>query len=86
VDQPYTASAAVYDLLNEAAGKDYEREADELQHLVGSVHGIEHIVESHDLTLFADDEYRGAFERAGLSVETVTGPHPDRDRYVALAG
>ena len=54
----------------------------ELQHLVGSIDGIEYLVETHDMTLFSDDEYRGAFERAGLTVEVVAGPHPDRDRYI----
>jgi hypothetical protein len=39
-------------------------------------------VEAHHLTLFADEEYRAAFERAGLTVEVVASPHPDRDRYV----
>jgi len=58
----------------------------ELQHLVGSVDGIDHIVGSHALTLFDDDEYRGAFERAGLTVETVASPHPDRDRYIGIDG
>ncbi len=57
----------------------------ELQHLIGSVNGIEHVVESHALTLFGDDEYRAAFERAGLAVETVASPHPDRDRYIGKA-
>jgi hypothetical protein len=57
----------------------------ELQHLIGSVDGIEHVVETHALTLFGDDEYRAAFERAVLAVETVASPHPDRDRYVGTA-
>lgn len=56
----------------------------ELQHLVGSVDGIEHVVETHELTLFSDEDYRTAFERAGLSVEVAPSPHPDRDRYVGV--
>jgi len=54
----------------------------ELHHLVGSIDSVEYQVEEHHLTLFADPEYRGAFERAGLSVDVVASPHPDRDRYV----
>src|SRR5690242_4552417 len=33
-DKPFSASAAVYDLLYEAAGKDYAAEADELHSLI----------------------------------------------------
>jgi SAM-dependent methyltransferase len=54
----------------------------ELHHLVGSIDGVEHLVESHDMTLFSDDEYREAFERAGLTVDVTVSPHPDRDRYI----
>jgi SAM-dependent methyltransferase len=54
----------------------------ELHHLVGSPDGVEYLVESHDMTLFSDDEYRSAFDRAGLAVEVVASPHPDRDRYI----
>lgn len=54
----------------------------ELHHLVGTPSGIEHVVETHELTLFSDDEYRAAFERAGLTVDVVASPHPERDRYV----
>ena len=54
----------------------------ELHHLVGSAEGVEYHVEEHHITLFSDDEYRDAFERAGLPLEVVVSPHPDRDRYV----
>jgi len=54
----------------------------ELHHLVGSVDDVDYVVESHELTLFSDAEYLAAFERAGLRVEVVAGPHPDRDRYI----
>ena len=54
----------------------------ELHHLVGSIDGVEYRVEEHHLTLFGDHEYRDAFDRAGLSVDVVASPHPDRDRYV----
>jgi hypothetical protein len=55
----------------------------DLHHLVGSLDRVDYIVESHELTLFTDDQYRSAFARAELVIEVVTGPHPDRDRYVA---
>jgi dTDP-3-amino-3,4,6-trideoxy-alpha-D-glucopyranose N,N-dimethyltransferase len=54
----------------------------ELHHLVGSVDGVEYQVEEHHLTLFGDDEYRDAFDRAGFTLEVLASPHPERDRYV----
>jgi SAM-dependent methyltransferase len=54
----------------------------ELHHLVGAGDGVEYRVEEHHLSLFGDDEYRAAFERAGLTIDVVASPHPDRDRYV----
>src|SRR3954447_25633252 len=62
--------------------RDGARTTLELHHLVGTNDGVEHLVEAHELTLFTDAEYRAAFERAGLSVEVVESPHPERDRYV----
>jgi len=62
--------------------RDGSRTTLDLHHLVGSIDGIDYIVESHELTLFTDDEYRSAFARAELGVEVVASPHPDRDRYV----
>jgi SAM-dependent methyltransferase len=56
----------------------------ELHHLIGSIDGVEHVVEEHEMTLFSDEEYRDAFERAGLTVEVVESPHPERDRYVGV--
>jgi SAM-dependent methyltransferase len=53
-----------------------------LQFLIATAAGIEHLTEEHRLTLFEDAEYRDAFERAGLTVEVVESPHPDRDRYI----
>ena len=29
----------------------------ELHHLIGSIDGVEHLVEAHVMTLFSDDEY-----------------------------
>jgi SAM-dependent methyltransferase len=56
----------------------------EAQHLVVTADSIEHFVDEHDLTLFEVEEYRLAFERAGLTVETMPSPMPGRDRYVGL--
>ena len=56
----------------------------EMHHLVGSDRGVEHIVEHHRLTLFQPEEYEAALARAGLSVETLPGPMPGRDRYVGV--
>jgi SAM-dependent methyltransferase len=63
--------------------RDGNRTTLELHHLVGSIEGIDYLVETHELMLFDDDEYRGSFERAGLTVDVVASPHADRDRYVA---
>ncbi len=57
----------------------------EMHHLVASLEGVEHIVDEHVLTLFSDDEYRGAFAAADLEVETVVSPMPGRDRYIGQA-
>ena len=56
----------------------------ELHFVVGTLDGVDHITEVHELTLFDDREYRAAFERAGLAVDVVPSPHPDRDRYAGV--
>jgi SAM-dependent methyltransferase len=68
-----------------ASHRDGRRTWLDMHHLVGSPDGIEHVIERHDLTLFTDAEYRDAFTAAGLTVDVVLSPHPDRDRYVGLA-
>jgi SAM-dependent methyltransferase len=57
----------------------------ELHHLVGSIDGVEYVVEEHEMTLFSDEDYRDAFEHAGLIVDVVASPHPERDRYIGIA-
>ncbi len=57
----------------------------EMHHLVASLQRIDHIVDEHALTLFSDDEYRSAFEGAGLAVESAASPMPGRDRYIGQA-
>src|SRR5262249_11166313 len=53
-----------------------------LPFLSGTGEGIAHVTETHRLSLFTDLEYRAALENAGLVVESVPSPHPDRDRYI----
>lgn len=58
----------------------------DLQYLIGRTgRPTVHVVEHHELTLFTDDEYRRAFTGAGLTVDVVPGPYPDRDRYAGVA-
>lgn len=54
-----------------------------LHHLVASSSSVDYLEERHELTLFTDEQYTSAFAAAGLQAETVEGPIPDRDRYVA---
>jgi SAM-dependent methyltransferase len=56
----------------------------EMHHLVSTANGIEHLVDHHELTLFAPHEYQAAFAGAGFTVETVPSPVPGRDRYVGI--
>jgi SAM-dependent methyltransferase len=54
----------------------------ELHHLVATLDSVEHIIDHHELTLFEPMDYEGAFRAAGLDVERVDSPIPDRDRYI----
>lgn len=56
----------------------------EMHHLIATGDSVEHLVDHHDLTLFEATEYTGAFAKAGLDVQIVDGPMPDRDRYVGV--
>jgi len=57
----------------------------EMRYLVATRDGFDTIEETHVLTLFDDEDYRSAFEAAGLEPEVLPGPMgPDRDRYVAV--
>jgi hypothetical protein len=65
------------------ASREYGRQSTfEVHFLIGTATGVEHLVETHTLTLFSDDDYRAAFENAGLTVAVVPSPYPERDRYV----
>jgi hypothetical protein len=41
----------------------------EFDYLVGTPEGTSHFTERHEAALFTDEQYRQAFERAGLSVD-----------------
>ena len=56
----------------------------EMHHLIATQDGIEHLVDHHQLTLFAPEEYEAAFGVAGLVAEVVEGPMQGRDRYIAV--
>jgi SAM-dependent methyltransferase len=57
----------------------------DMHHLIGSVDGIEHVIDVHVLTLFDAAEYDEALRRAGLmAIESIESPMPDRDRYVGV--
>lgn len=57
----------------------------EMHHLIGSVDGIEHLVDVHQLTLFAVEEYVESMRRAGLTrIESIESPMPGRDRYIGV--
>jgi SAM-dependent methyltransferase len=65
--------------------RDGDRTHLEMRYLVATRDGFETIEEAHVLTLFGDQDYRSAFESAGLDPQVVPGPMgPDRDRYVAV--
>lgn len=61
-----------------------DRTSLEMHHLVATADGIEHLVDHHELTLFAPEDYEAAFRTSQLSVETVESPLPGRDRYVGV--
>jgi dTDP-3-amino-3,4,6-trideoxy-alpha-D-glucopyranose N,N-dimethyltransferase len=58
----------------------------EMHHLIATEDGIEHVVDHHELTLFAPEEYEAAFRQAGLAVAVVDSPLEGRDRYVGVRG
>lgn len=65
------------------SGRDGMRTHLEMHYLIATRQRIEHLVENHELTLFAPESYEAAFRRAGMTTEVVPSPMPGRDRYVA---
>ena len=57
----------------------------DMHHLIGSVDGIEHVIDVHELTLFEPAQYEESLRRAGLvAIDSIESPMPDRDRYVGV--
>jgi SAM-dependent methyltransferase len=59
-----------------------DRTSLEMHHLIATADGIDYVVDVHELTLFAPDDYEAAFSGSGLVVDTIDGPLAGRDRYV----
>jgi SAM-dependent methyltransferase len=61
----------------------------DFHYLVATTEGVEHFTEHHELGLFTDDEYRGAFQQAGMDVTRDADWLIGRGLYIgthALAG
>jgi SAM-dependent methyltransferase len=56
----------------------------EMHHLVATAERIEHLIDLHEFTLFAPEQYEDAFRAARLSTEVMESPMRDRDRYVGV--
>jgi SAM-dependent methyltransferase len=57
----------------------------DMHHLIGSLQGIDHVVDVHEMTLFEATQYEGAMQRAGLTaVAAIPSPLPGRDRYIGV--
>jgi SAM-dependent methyltransferase len=56
----------------------------EMHYLYGTPTGIRHIVEHHDLGLFAAGEYEAAFDAAGVTVERMEPGFSGRGLYVGV--
>jgi hypothetical protein len=52
-----------------ASGREGDVSILEFDYLVGTPDGTRHFTERHEAKLFTDEQYRNAFERAGLAVE-----------------
>lgn len=50
------------------SAKGTKRSPLEFHYLIGTLKGIEHIVEQHDMGLFTQEEYLTAFQKAGVTV------------------
>jgi SAM-dependent methyltransferase len=66
------------------AGREGDVAVMDMHHLVGTPDGVEHIVARHELGLFTDEQYRGAFDAAGLDVEHFPDALNGRGRYLGV--
>ena len=80
VDEPDIAVARM-----STSHKDGRRSWFDMEHLVGSAHGVDHFVEHHELGLFTVEEHLAGFERAGLRVEHDPEGPMGRGLYVGVA-
>jgi SAM-dependent methyltransferase len=58
----------------------------EFHYLVGDASGVRHVTERHELRLFEDLEYRGAFEQAGLAARFDAEGPSGRGLYYGVSG
>jgi SAM-dependent methyltransferase len=58
----------------------------EFDYVAGTPERVEHFVERHELGLFSDEDYRGAFSAAGLTVEHDPEGLMGRGLYLGAAG
>lgn len=56
----------------------------DFHYLIGQGTEISYCTEKHELALFTDSEYRGAFEKAGFHVAERTTEFSDRGHYVCV--
>ena len=80
VDEPDIAVARM-----SISHKEGRRSWFDMEHLVGSAHGVDHFVEHHELGLFTVEEHLAGFERAGLRVEHDPEGPMGRGLYVGVA-
>ncbi len=82
----YMTSTAVTDAVKVARVVHATREGIttrlDMHHLVARDSGVDYIIDHHQLTLFARQEYQTAFQQAELRVDTTQSPMPGRDRYI----
>ncbi len=81
VDEPHRKIARA-----SVAGREGDISTLQFDYLVATPGGTRHFTELHEAALFTDEQYRQAFERAGLSVELDEEGLIGRGLYVGQAG
>ena len=66
--------------------REAERTFLDMQYLIGTADGIEHVQEHHANALYDEEDYRDAFEGAGCSIEVDPEGLIGRGLYVGLKG